>query len=126
MSFPLTSEMREAGENLVRELDRRKFLARAALWLYSSEVNDWRLVIATPQLHSTGPRKIYKALQLIISRMETPIQLGSVALVDAKDPLIKLLSTAVNTGTGVSGIRFSGNTINGHFIEDAYIYRIAA
>jgi hypothetical protein len=43
---------------------------------------------------------------------------------DMNAPLIALLKAAISTGKGVGGIRFSRNTINGHYIEDAYIYRL--
>lgn len=126
MSTPLTSEMRAAGENLIHELDRRKFPAKAAFWLYETEGDDWRLMIATPQLRSVGPRKLYKSVQQAIAKIDTPIRTSSVFLLDTKDPFIKRLSTAIGRGPGVSGMRFSRNSINGRFIEDAYIYRMAA
>jgi hypothetical protein len=34
------------------------------------------------------------------------------------------LRTAIRTDSGINGIRFSNNSINGTVIEDAYIYRI--
>lgn len=126
MSASLTSEMREAGENLLQELDRRKFPAKAAFWLYSTERDDWRLVIATPQRRALGSLKSYKSLQQVISKMDTPIRLRFVRLLDTKDSLIKSLSTAVGSGPRVSGMRLSHSAIRGHFIEDAYIYRMAA
>jgi hypothetical protein len=42
--------------------------------------------------------------------------------VDTRHPLIQTIATMVNTGPGISGIRFSDNTINGIRISDAYIY----
>ena len=126
MSASLTSEMREAGENLLQELDRRKFPAKAAFWLYSTERDDWRLVIATPQRRSLGSLKSYKSLQQVISKMDTPIRLRFVRLLDTKDSFIKSLSTVVGSGPRVSGMRLSHSAIHGHFIEDAYIYRMAA
>jgi hypothetical protein len=95
VSASLTSEMREAGENLLQELDRRKFPAKAAFWLYSTERDDWRLVIATPQRRALGSLKSYKSLQQVISKMDTPIRLRFVRLLDTKDSLIKSLSTVV-------------------------------
>lgn len=126
MNPPLTSEMREAGEKLIHELDRLKFPAKAAFWLYETEADEWRLVIATPQLRTVGPRKLYKSVQQAIAKIDMPIRTSSVFLLDTKDAFIKRLSTAVGRGSRVSGMRFSRNAINGHFIEDAYIYRMAA
>ena len=50
----------------------------------------------------------------------------SVRLMAPDNPLIDLLSTAIQTpADALAGIRFSNNTINGQLIPDAYIYRLA-
>lgn len=126
MSAQLTSEMLQAGEDLVRELDRREFPTKAALWLYIEEPNEWRLVIATPNRRSVGPLKSYKSLLQVMSKIETPIRFSSVALVDAKDSLIKGLSKSFGARSVAGGVRLSHSIINGRFIEDAYVYRVAA
>lgn len=124
MSAQLTSEMIQAGEELLRELDRHKFPAKTALWLYKEESDRWRLVIATPHLRSMGPLKNYKSVQKVMSKIETPLTLRYVALVDTKDRLIKGLAT--RRRASVSGVRLSHAYVGGRFIEDAYIYRVAA
>src|SRR5450755_4268964 len=106
VSSPFTPEMKEAGEALVRELDGRHFLARAVFWLYFSEQHDWRLVIATPHVRLEGPKKLYRSLQKVLPKIQGSLKLSSIALLDTKDPLISLLSSAVHTGDGISGIRF--------------------
>jgi hypothetical protein len=43
-----------------------------------------------------------------------------------ESPLVDLLSMAIQTAAdAVAGVRFSNNTINGHLIPDAYIYRLS-
>jgi hypothetical protein len=44
---------------------------------------------------------------------------------DADADLVRLLRVAARTAPGVNRIRFSKNVINGHFIDDALIYRVA-
>lgn len=126
MTAQLTSEMVQAGEDLLRELDRHKFPAKAALWLYKEEPDEWRLVIATPHLRSMGPLKNYKSVQKVIAKFETPIKLRSVALVDTRDRMIKGLWTSSRRRAAVSGVRLSHTVVGGRLIEDAYIYRVAA
>jgi hypothetical protein len=122
-----TDEMREAGANLLRELDERNFDARAALWFYLPDKSEWRLLLATPKTRTDGPKKLYKQLQAILLRAHSPLQLSSLTLIDSKDPLVRLLAGAIKTSDkGINGIRFSRNTVNGRFIDDAYIYRVAA
>lgn len=126
MSDYLAPEMIQAGRDLIQELDRHKFPAKAVLWLYEEELDRWSLVIATPYLRSMGPLKSYRSVQKVLSKFETPIDLGSVSLVDTKDRLIKGLSTPFLRRAAASGLRLSHAIISGRVIDDAYIYRVAA
>lgn len=63
----LTQEMKDAGYDLTNRLRHdRDFDLRCALWLYSSDTNRWRLVIATPIVDSTGPIHAYKTMEGIV------------------------------------------------------------
>jgi len=50
---------------------------------------------------------------------------GDITVVKDNDPLVVLLRKAISTGLGISGVRFTNNSINGTFIDDAYIYRLS-
>jgi hypothetical protein len=117
-----------AGAELTRKLDELRWPVFASLWLYVSEGNQWKLVLASPLVASDGPKKSYEAIQAALA--ETPAAEGAIALsdigvTDPTNPLIALLRVAIHTGPIVGGIRFTRNVINGQFIEDAYIYRIS-
>ena len=123
----LSEEMVESGAELTCLLDQAHLVVSASLWLYIPESNIWRLIIASPEVRTYGPKKVYQKIQPVLSQIleEKPsIGLKDISLVENDDPLIALLRVATRTGDGISGIRFSRNTINGHFIEDAYIYRM--
>ena len=73
-------------------------------------------------------KKSYEMVQAALATTpaaERTVALSDVGVTDPKDPLIELLRVAVKTGPTVGGIRFTRNVINGHFIEDAYIYRMS-
>lgn len=123
----LSEEMISAGVELVRMLDDVKLVANAALWIYLPEANSWRFLVASPEVRSEGPKKIYRRIRSAIHRIpdEKPmIPLKDISVVDSRDRLITLLRSALRTGSSISGIRFSQNVINGVMIEDAYIYRL--
>jgi hypothetical protein len=116
-----------AGEELIRRLDKTRFIVTASLWLYILEINAWRFIIASPEVRTQGPKKTYKRVQSVISKMpedRPKISLKDVTVIDSNDPLVSLLRVAIRTGDGISGVRFTHNVINGVPIEDAYIYRI--
>ena len=124
----LSPNMIAAGKELTRRLDRMGFKALASFWLYNSETNEWRLVLASRQVDSKGPKKAYSTILNALTKKpeEKVIGLGLqiITLTSPLDPLIKSLRTALRTGKELSDIRFSRNRINDLFIEDAYIYRV--
>jgi hypothetical protein len=115
----------QAGRRLLQELDKRHFPIDAALWLYRPEEDDWRLMLATPLVDEFGPSEGYRRLQRVVQKVPgTRLSLSNVELASPEDPFITLLRSAISTGPGIHGVRFSRNSINGVFIEDAYIYRL--
>jgi hypothetical protein len=123
----LTQEMVQAGAELTRLLDKAHLEVRASLWLYLPDKNLWRLIVASPAVRQDGPKKVYQHIQTILSKMSDKswkIPLHDISVVEESDPLIASLRTSLGTKDGIAGRRFSRDTINGHFIEDAYIYKM--
>lgn len=124
----LSSEMISAGAEFARHLLNSQLITDGLLWLYSPENNAWSFVIASPEVRTRGPKKVYQDVRAVLSRIpkdEQRIPFDSIVVLDSNDPLILLLRTAITTGQGISGIRFSRNVINGVLIDDAYIYKLA-
>lgn len=116
----------QEGRMLVEALDRSKFILDGALWFYMSNSDEWRLLLVSPLVDRIGPKKAYTVVQSAIEDMppDFGISLNRISVLSPKNNLIRLLSITLRTGRGISGIRFTRNTINGVFIEDAYIYRL--
>jgi hypothetical protein len=112
----------EAGEALLRELDKRKFRIESAFWLFISESSDWRLFLATALVDDSGPRSVYTRLQKVLVATRIDIPLTDISVVSPSHEFVRLLQRVVSV-SGVSGIRFSRTSVDGVFFEDAYIYR---
>jgi hypothetical protein len=118
------------GEFLIKELDKANFNVHSALWLYNSEVNNWKFVISSKMVDYGSSKKAYSSINQTLNKMKSEgknigISLENVTVISPHHPLIKGLGTAINTGPDtINGIRFSQNTINDSYIDDAYIYRI--
>lgn len=118
------------GGLLIEEMDKAHLHVHSALWIYNSEEDNWRLVIASTIPEFASPKKAYSHIQHILDKMsKSGVDLGfsleSITVVTPQHPLIQLLGSTVKTSpNSINGIRFSRNTINNNYIEDAYIYRI--
>ena len=120
----LVDERIDAGRRLIEQLDAHDFKVDSALWLFLSEPAEWRLLIASELVDTIGPRRTYEALQRTLNESQIPLALKEISLVKPEDGLVRDLRSAITTGPGMPSIRFSGNTINGTFIEGALIYRL--
>ena len=116
----------QEGKDLVEALDKTEFKVDASLWFYSSDSDEWRLLIASPFVEENGPRKSYGFIRSVLTQPSLPsgISLKNVSVLSPDHQLIKLLKTVFSTGPDIAGIRFTRNVINNTLIEDAYIYRI--
>jgi len=121
----LVESDKEAGEILLGNLDRSGFEVKAALWFYLPDSDEWRLILASPEVDAKSPKEAYKRVQSQLANLTEShkLSLQNISLISPEDSLIKLLRGALHTGTGISHIQFTRNTINNVFIEDAFIYR---
>lgn len=122
----LTDSMMKGGAKLIERLDAKNSEIKSSFWLYLSEEKTWKMIIASPLVDSEGPREYYKRVveaNAVASDQEEVIPLNDVGVTNTSNQIVQLLKSAIHTGYGISGIRFSRNTINGFFIEDTYIYR---
>jgi hypothetical protein len=116
----LTPEMISAGQALVRSLEGRNLKLSSAFWLFDPEQAQWRLYLASPEIETRGTRFAYEAASTVVS---DALSLEDISFVSPRNEIVNAISKAIHTGGSIVGIRFSRNSINGHFIHDAYIYK---
>src|SRR3989304_3510900 len=118
----LTEEMIEAGAKLTAKLKEMGLPIAAAMWFFTPEINEWRLLFASTEVSTEGPLSVYRKVQEAQDALGEEVAAAPFAVIkvlDANHQLVQLLRVALKTEGGVSRIRFSKNVINGHFIEDA-------
>ena len=123
----LTEDMIEGGRIITKFLDEGSLNPTASFWYFYPEEKIWRLMIASKKINTEGPKKLYSRIREILIKIpenKPSIKLKDISLIKDNEDLLSLLRIAIRTGSGIFGIRFSRNSINGHFIEDSYIYRI--
>lgn len=122
----LVNEDIEAAGRLVSFLDEHGLGVRGALWLYDSDAERWRFVIAFREA-----RKDITTFYLDVAKAKTAahaddlLDLSRVDIVDPDRSIFTALKGVISV-TGNSRVRFSRNRINGVYLEDAMIYRTPA
>ena len=117
------------GERIIKQLDKDGFDVDSAFWIFDPDKEKWVFVIATSLVAEIGPKKSYGKLRNSLDKLSEKIesirsQMLEMSLVKPEDFMVTLLKKALDTGPGISRIRFTGNVINGTRIEDALVYRL--
>ncbi len=123
----LSDTMIEVGKNILKRLDESASAVQAAFWMFFPDEKHWKLIIVSQLVKQDGPKQFYKRVieaNKKADELESVVSLNDVGVADTSNTLVNLLKMAISTGSEISGIRFSRNTINGTFIEDSYIYRM--
>lgn len=123
----LTEDMIRGGAALMQKLDALAWPVTAAFWYFEAEANEWTLLIASPRVTIDGPLKAYDAIQQALTGLEKHFtSLEYISLLGPEHVLVQTMIQAVRSGPRSGGLRLSRSAINGHYIEDAYVYRATA
>lgn len=126
-----------AGYALTNLLGKTNFGLVCSLWLFSQDSSGWSLILATPRVKTDGPLQGYKIIHdVLVSDPLTAERLAShtIAVVRPDIPLIRAIRSLghfaipdIAPGPGVRipvPKRISMASLDGIFIEDAYIYLV--
>jgi len=101
------------------------FRVKAAFWMFYPESEEWRLVIATPLVDEQGPLSTYRNVQHILFEIQpSDLSLQNIAVISPKDALAKAFRTAMRIAPESTYFRSRRTSVAGHYVEDAYVYRI--
>ncbi len=124
-----------AGEALTSLLRRTDFGLVCSLWMFSQDSNGWSLVLASPRVGTEGPLQGYKIIHdVLAANTATAEQLEpfTINVVRPNIPLVRAIRSLGDVGVHNVPIdpavhivvpkRLRTTSIDGVFIEDAYIY----
>ena len=101
----LTDDMITAGEHVVSALDKLNVLVVGALWLLLPEQHVWRLVIASPEVRTLGPKAVYRKVTAALKRLPQsvqPISTNDITVIEDNSQLVKQLKMLIKTGPAIS------------------------
>ena len=112
-----------AGTKVLSALDDAAIKVPVALWMMSSDYEDWRLVLSSPSLDQVHLLKAYQKVAEV-SRNRFAHMLPPILILPTKDPFIWQLRKLFGKTQDVNGMRLGRQTIGNRSISDAYVYRI--
>ena len=116
----------DEGTRLVKLLDDSKLKPRAAMWVYNSETDIWKLWIV-PAAGIDDKLEFYRLLAQVISahRAELPsFDISSVEFKADTHPAVKGLGAMLRMD-GLGSAHFSNNRFNGFLLPDGIVLRMA-
>lgn len=124
-AFMVTIDIRR-GSELLDILDRAKLKVSVALWMFLSEYEGWRLVIAGRQFNTPDPRDAYRLIHDSLAAAGfTPQKTPPILILPTSDPFIRELRRIFGKTKTVDGMRLGGQMIGDRFVQEAYVYRIS-
>jgi hypothetical protein len=121
-----TNVLVTTGTNLLRILDKEGLSPRAAMWVHNPEIDSWRLWVV-PAKSMSDKRQFYRLVAEAISKHRTDLQgidASDTELITDTHPAISALSKTFRV-EGSSSIFISNNMLNGYYIPDGIILRMA-
>ncbi len=116
----------ERGLQVVRALEAGHLKIGAALWLYATEYEDWRVFISARAFDELKPRAAHHYLdELLIAAGLPPETTPPIVILPMTDPFIKALRRMLGKTKSDEGMRLGGQMIGDRFVVDAFVYRIS-
>ena len=122
-----TSILVESGRNFLTALDRENVKPRAAMWVHNRDTETWRLWIVPPK-DITDKREFYRKVAETISKYSSTLSgldASDTEFVVDTHPAIKALSRTFKGTNETATIFVSDNMLNGFYLPDGIILRMA-
>lgn len=127
MATPTLVDRRiDHGARLLADLDEAGVPIESAFWLFTSEWDEWRLVLATPLYDQFGPLEAYRRLlDVFDADITISFRSDSITAVGTDNIRVQELRSLFRTLPPKFGDRFEDRFIQGQEIENAYVYRLS-
>ncbi len=114
------------GEEVVGILERSGLRISVAVWMYSSEHEDWRLFLAGRSFDGLDITSAYMLLNRTLREAGFPSETKpTVMILPRNDAFVRDLRRIFGKTKSVQGMRLGGQRIGDRFVQDAYVYRIS-
>jgi len=114
------------GSEMLKAMDDAGLKISVAMWLNSSEYDDWRFLVSSRILDVENPLGAHRLV-------ETALRAGGIAfgrrppvmIREMNSPFIREIRKTFRKKSDVNGMRLGNQYIGDRFVHDAYVYRIS-
>ncbi len=120
------SSLVKTGHALIDALSRAGIEPRAAVWVYNADTDIWRLWIVPPP-SIADQREFYRRVSEVISQNRDQMGLldpSDIEFTKAAHPAMAALARFARV-EGKSDVRIKDNMLNGFFLPDGIILKLA-
>jgi hypothetical protein len=123
-AHPLLPEVIEEGRRLVKAVRNSGITITAALWMYETEPERWRLMLISPSYDRADPLDAYSALSAVVDSMNPPIRFDvtAVSFMRLADRRRKALRRFLKSNVRDSDTVIEGASLEGQYVEAMYFY----
>ncbi len=116
----------EKGAEILKVLDDANLKVRVALWLYSPDYEDWRLVLSSKEFDQTDLVAAYGLVNSALDAAGIPLeQTPPILILSMSSAFVRTLRKIFGKAKSVEGMRLGGQMIGDRFVDDAYVYRVS-
>lgn len=118
----LPESLIQGGQDVLAATDALAMAAQGAMWIYDSELEDWRYYLVTSLVDTLGRRRTYKLLLDVFEKAPLPeeMTIEDVHLGSPSDPFFQFFTSFIRFDNGIG--RFHDCRLN-DVSFDGVIYR---
>ncbi len=116
----------KSGHALIDALSEAGIAPRAAIWVYNSDTDIWRLWIVPPNT-ITDQREFYRRVTEVIARNQDKMGLldaSDIQFTKSEHPALAALARIAKV-EGKGDLRIQNNMLNGFYLPDGIILKLA-
>lgn len=117
----------EAGRDLIRMLVQKGFDVQSAAWIYYPSAEDWKLLIGSRRAQEDQTSAYLDIANWLNADrdLDRRFDMSRLKIVRPDELYLNALSKMVHLSDRAD-VRLTHNTVNGVYIDDALVYRLAA
>lgn len=116
----------EKSERIVSALEKAGVHVAVAMWVRFPEYEDWRFVLASKNLDTSGLGDAYLKVNSILAKAGMTVwEIPTIFIMKTTDPFVRALRKVFRNVGSIIGMRLGGQIWGDRFVDDAYAYKIA-